>query len=349
MQVDIKKEIKAPCGVYLLFGEEDYLKRFYVGKLRQAVDPDSPFAVFDYLRFTPKDLESDRLRGALDTPPMGGDKKVIELCEFTLAEPKAPGRSAEIEALYDFLSAASGAADTVVILSIAADAFDYGTLGSGKRDKPSALYKKFDAVCKMVYLPHATERELCGWLMRHFAAEKIFASQPLAQKLIAIAGSDMMTLSGETEKLSAYLHANGRDTLTAEDVETVACANTASEPFGLSNAILARNADRALAMLREMEREQIPPMKAFAGVYSTYIDLYRIRGCMDAGMTAPDIAGKLKMNEYRLKIYMPAAARVPLAKLAAILDLMRDADLAIKSSGNDYGRLRRLVTEAVGT
>ncbi|MBQ7661590.1 MAG: DNA polymerase III subunit delta [Clostridia bacterium] len=346
MQVDIKKEIKAPLGVYVLFGEEDYLKRFYAGKLRQAVDEDSPFAVFNYLRFSPKDFEGDRLRAALDTPPMGGGKKVIELCEFSFAEPRAAGKSAETEALIEFLSAAAAAEDTVVILPLASDAFDYGTLG-GKHPKPSSLYKKLDAVCKMVYLPHATARELCGWILRHFAAEKIFAAQDVAAHLIEISGSDMMTLSGEIEKLSAYLHAQGRDTLTAQDVEAVACKNQTEEPFGLSNAILARDADRALKMLSVMEREETPPMKAFAGVYSTYIDLYRIRACMDAGQPAGEIATALKMNEYRVKIYMQAASRVPLQKLSAILDLMREADFAVKSSGNDYGRLRRLVLEAV--
>lgn len=345
MQVDIKKEIKSPCGVYILFGEEDYLKRFYAGKLRAVVDEDDPFAVFNHLCFSPKDLEGDSLHGVLDTPPMGGGKKVIELCEFNLAEVKA-GKSAQIDALLDFLGAAAAAEDTVVILSLADGAFDYGSLG-GKRPKPSALYKKLDAVCKMVYLPHAAPRELCGWLMRHFAAEKIFAPESVLQKLIDMSGADMMTLSGEVEKLSAYLHAGGRDTLTDEDVEAVACVNRAVEPYGLSNAILARDADRALSMLAAMEREQTPPMKAFAGIYSTYIDLYRVRACMDAGMPQTEIAGQLKMNEYRVKIYMQAASRVPLVKLSAILDLMRDADPAIKSSGGDYGRLRRLVLEAV--
>ena len=35
----IKKEYKTPSGVYILCGEEDYLKRFYAAGMREATRP----------------------------------------------------------------------------------------------------------------------------------------------------------------------------------------------------------------------------------------------------------------------------------------------------------------------
>ena len=40
-------------GCYLFCGEEDYLKRFYAAKIREALLADSPYALFNHVIFTP--------------------------------------------------------------------------------------------------------------------------------------------------------------------------------------------------------------------------------------------------------------------------------------------------------
>ena len=102
MEIDIKKEYKSPCGVYVLFGEEDYLKRFYAAKIRESVLADSPYAVFNHAIFTPKSFTSDAALDALMTPPVFDEKKLIELSEFNFTELKA----ADVEALLDFFETA---------------------------------------------------------------------------------------------------------------------------------------------------------------------------------------------------------------------------------------------------
>ena len=229
MEVEIKKEYKTPSGVYVLFGEEDYLKRFYAAKIREALLGDSPYALFNHVIFTPKNFTAD---------------------ERTLAH------------------------------------------------------------------------------------------------LVDVAGSDMSALAGEIEKLCVYLHAVGRDTLTAADIDLVTAATKELEPFALSGAVLDGDTDRALSILRTMEEKRVRPFSAFAGIYSTYIDLYRVRACLDAGLPVGEIAKKLKMHEYRTKLYAAAAKKTTSARLGVVLSLCREADLAIKSESSDYGRLRALVCEA---
>ena len=156
----------------------------------------------------------------------------------------------------------------------------------------------------------------------------------------------MMTLVGEIEKLCAYLHAHGRDTLEKKDVAYICCTAKELEPFALSNAVLAGKTDAALEILTLMEEKHIRPVIAFAGIYSTYIDLYRVKAAMDGGMYVPDIAKELKMNEYRAKIYAQAAKNSSLGRISHVLSLCRDADLLIKSETKDYGRLKALIAEA---
>lgn len=340
--IDIKKEAKTPCGAYLLFGEEDYLKRHYAGEIRRAVVGDSPYAPFNHILFSPDSFTAGAAADALATPPVFEEKKLIELCAFNFNELKA----AETTALCDFLEEAKNYDYAVILINIPSGALDYGIAKSGKISRPSALFKALDAAAKTAYFPRAGLRQLTAWADKHFGTEGIKAGEAELRALIGLAGSDMMTLAGEIEKLCAYLHTHGRSQLTEADIEAVCCETGQLEPFGLSNAILAGDPDGALAILCRMEEKRARPAAAFAGIYGTYIDLYRIRVCLDDGMRVPDIAKRLKMNEYRAKIYAAAAAKHSLDKISAVLSLCQEADLQIKSESSDFGRLETLVCEA---
>lgn len=341
-EVDIKKEYKTPSGVYILFGEEDYLKRFYAARIREGILGDSPYALFNHVVFAAKSFSADAAFDALATPPVFEEKKLIELTEFNFSELKA----AEVEAVVDFLSEAADYDHAVVLMNLADGALDYGTAKGTQIKKPSALYKKLEKAAKMAYLPRASQKDLVVWAGKHFAKDKIDADSFTLDLLVKQTGGDMMTLAGEIDKLCAYLHAHGRDTLEKQDVTYICCTTKDLEPFALSNAVLAGRTDEAMSILTLMEQKHIRPAVAFAGIYSTYIDLYRVRAAMDGGMIVSDIAKKLKMNEYRAKIYAAAAKSSSLTKISHVLSLCRDADLRIKSETKDYDRLKALVAEA---
>ncbi|MBQ8836355.1 MAG: DNA polymerase III subunit delta [Clostridia bacterium] len=341
-EVEIKKEYKDPNGVYILFGEEDYLKRFYASKIRESVLGDSPYALFNHTIFTSKEVTEDGLMDALATPPIGEDKKLIELTEFNFSELKA----AETEALLDFFEAAKSYDYAVVLMNVACGALDYGASKGSKITKPSALYKKLNAVAKCAYLPKASQRDLAVWAAKHFSKDSLSIETPAVYQLIEQCSSDMMTMAGEIDKLCAYMHASGRDTVTKDDIKNVCCETREVEPFALSNAVLAGKTDVALGILHLMEEKHIRPAIAFAGIYSTYIDLYRVKAALDSGVSMADLAKKLKMNEYRASIYANAARGTTLRKLSYMLELCRDNDLKIKSETSNYDRLKSLVCEA---
>lgn len=341
-EVDIKKEYKDPLGVYILFGEEDYLKRFYAAKIRESILGDSPYALFNHAIFTSKDFTEDALLDALATPPLGEDKKLIELTEFNFSELKA----AETEVLINVFEAAKEYDYAVILMNVASDALDYGTSKGAKITKPSALYKKLNAVAKCAYLPKASQRDLAVWAAKHFSKDSLEIETPAVYQLIEQCSSNMMTMAAEIEKLCAFMHMNGKTTVTKDDVKNVCCETREVEPFALSNAVLAGKTDAALDILNLMEEKHIRPAIAFAGIYSTYIDLYRIKAALDGGIAQNDLGAKLKMNEYRASIYANAARGTTLKKISHVLMLCRDNDLKIKSEASSYDRLRTLICEA---
>ena len=68
-------------GVYLFYGEEEYLKRRYLEKVRETLLTDDTDAVFNHVRIT--DGEIDRLGDELAGMPIFGSSggRLIELCD----------------------------------------------------------------------------------------------------------------------------------------------------------------------------------------------------------------------------------------------------------------------------
>ena len=78
---DFQSRLKAnnPEGWYIFAGEEDYLKRYYLGELRKCtLGEDSGFEVFNHVSFEAQDMELGALAEAIQSPPLMQDFKFIE-------------------------------------------------------------------------------------------------------------------------------------------------------------------------------------------------------------------------------------------------------------------------------
>ena len=69
---EFKARIKSGnlAGAYAFVGEEDYLKRFYLGELRSAIVTDEAFALFNHTVFDGEDVKLAALLDAVKSPPM---------------------------------------------------------------------------------------------------------------------------------------------------------------------------------------------------------------------------------------------------------------------------------------
>ena len=77
---ELKSRIKSNNlgGVYLFVGEEDYLKRHYLGELRRAAVTDETFSFFNHLILDGKEGSFAEVIDAMKAPPMMEDFKLIE-------------------------------------------------------------------------------------------------------------------------------------------------------------------------------------------------------------------------------------------------------------------------------
>ncbi|MBQ8350805.1 MAG: DNA polymerase III subunit delta [Clostridia bacterium] len=330
---ELKTKLKSgkPEGWYIFCGEENFLKRHYLGELRAAILTEPAFDAFNHLVMEGEKVDYGAIADAVKAPPMMAERKLVEwhLGDFSAM------REGDLEKLHALREEGKDYPETTVCFLVDAERLDVGNLPKRPSKLYTALSKDFSIVC----FEKSTEAALATWLDRHFKHEGINASPAVIRALLAQSGTGMDALSGEVTKLCCYLKANGRDTLTEEDVALVASRVTESDAFGLSNAILAGNADAAYACLRDMKLRKVEPAMAVSSVARIYSDLLTVAEFAAEGTPPAEIAAHMKMHEYKLSLYLKAAQGRGIDRLRAALSLCRRADIAAKTGAGADGYL----------
>ncbi len=330
-------------GVFVLCGEEGYLIRHYRDRAR-APFADDPAAAFNYAVIPYySSADADYIVGTAAAPPMmradGG-----KLVEITVESPDALSAS-DTDALIGALSDSSGYEGVTVLWCVTP-----GTLDLGTPKKRSDTYKKLvsaDGV-NVVYFPVTTAAQLRRWIERHFVHEGLAFDNDTADALLTISGTGMTALSNEIDKLTAYVKSHGGDRVTAADVGAVCCRVDSYDAFSLSNAILDGRQGDALDALDDERRRRTDPVVVSAGISRVITDILSVKLLAGKGASASEIASRLDMHAFKVKLYMRASRDRSVESIENALLCCSMADKQIKSSSGGYGALERLIA-AIGT
>lgn len=322
-------------GVYLLYGEEDYLKRFYAGRAQTlTLSGDETQAAFDSYVMGAAAPDLDALEEAVLALPLMGERVFIQY-RGGLGSLGTSGQKQLVEIL-----AKVDPAVAVCLLTPPAGGFDPGKPGRGK---PSALYKKLESVCTMVDLSAYPPGELKKWMGRRLAHFGVSLREDAADAMLHRCGRDMYILSGELDKLAAFSGAGGLSEIGPDQIELVTCAAGEEDAFALANAVLDGDRGRALSALSYYKKNQISAVAALASVSKAICDMLAVSRLAEAGYDQAGIAAALKMHTYRAGLYLSAVRGMEPARLAAAADRCREADILLKSTKLDYIALERVV------
>ena len=333
---EFRRKLKAPfSGAFLFFGEEEYLKQNSLESCRTLIDP-NPATSFNIQRFSAQsnDFSLRAVQDALLSPPFFAERKMIEVCDFNF-NAAAEGVLSDWEKLFE----ACTPDDTLLIISATAEEFDAGTV-----KRPSKLATRFGNLLTLVAFEKETPARLAGWIARHFAAEHILITPAQCHALLDRCGHSMFILSHEIAKLCGYIQAQGRDRLEEEDIRLVTSSYAETEEFAFSNRILEGDTAGAYALLADMKAKKERPELILSSISGVFSDMCRIAVLTEASMTAKDIAGRLKLHEYKVSLYQKAIRGRSAERLHEILRRCSEADLKIKNSSVDsYIVIERLI------
>lgn len=334
---DFRNLLKGSCaGHFFFFGPEDYLKSYAARSAREAVCPDEGLAPFNDVTIDFPDYSAGAFENALAAPPMMAERKFVLLKSFRMSELKP----SEAEDFFNVLEKYKDDTSNLTVVSFVPDGLDVGYLPK----RPSATLTRLCALGRAVAFDEVSPARLYAWVARHFQSEGLTVSAETARFVVDYCGRSMYTLSLEIGKLAAYVHAAGRQEVTADDVRYVAIPGEDCDSFALSNAVLGGDRREALRVLSVMKTRQVKPEYIFTELSRLYCDLYLVKELMQAGKGKADVAAVLKVHEYKAGLYMAAAQKADIARLARCVTLCADTDLSMKSFGRKgYEPLERLI------
>lgn len=243
-QVDyasLERALKAegPGRLYMLRGEEDYLRDKYLGVLRDMCVPEG-LDSFNYRRIQGPKLDLREFSEAVESMPFMGERTMIEVRDFDI------NRSGD----YDGAQFSSVLADIPAWATVAF-VFSPGYAPDG-RLTPVKNLRKLGVDAEFTAQEGSA---LVRWVVQHFRAAGKECDSDTAYHMLFVCGTLMNSLLPEIAKVAA--HAPGQQ-IRRQDIDEVALRLPETRVFDMTEALAARQYDRAAAVLTDLlaDREQ---------------------------------------------------------------------------------------------
>ena len=220
---------------YIFYGEESYLREYYLEELRKKLVPVG-FEEFNYHRLEGKDLTVQTLTEMAEAMPMLSERTLIVVTDFDIFKLGEEQREKLIGLLED-------------IPPYCCLVFVYDTVAYKPNKTMKKLCKAIGDHVQAVEFRAQDSSDLVAWIARRFRALDKEIDRQTAEYLIFTCGGLMTGLVPEIQKIGAY--AKGK-AITQKDIDDVADPVLSAEVFKLSDAVLQGNYDLAASILGDL-------------------------------------------------------------------------------------------------
>lgn len=269
-------------NVYLLCGEEAYLRNQYKKKLRDALAADGDTMNYSY--YEGKDINPRAVIDMAETLPFFADRRVLMIENSGFFKNKC-------EELADYMSVIPESTNFIFVET--------------EVDKRSRFYKEVKKVGRVVEFGTQKEDTLVKWILGMLKKENKNITRDTLQMFLTKTGSDMQMIKNELDKLAAYTE--GRDVITAEDVEEVCVTQTTNRIFDMVNAIAEGNQKKALELYEDLLSLKEPPMRILFLIARQFNQLYQVKLLTKEGLPSAEIAKQAGIVPFAMKKYQAQA------------------------------------------
>ncbi|MBQ3045807.1 MAG: DNA polymerase III subunit delta [Clostridia bacterium] len=322
----LKDKLKEnPVGVYLIYGEESYLKKTYTDKIVSKT-VDSAFEDFNFHTFDGKECTLSEVYESAEAVPMMAETKCVLVKDFPLDTLDENG----FEQLERVVR--ENPDDCALIFSFVA----YEPKGA-KWNKAVKLFEKYGYTVK---LDKKTSIELAKMLENGAKRRGRPFAKGVAQYLISCVGSDLNTLLNETEKVCAY--AQGEEVLKS-DVDAVCIKSLDAKVFDMIKDLTSGRFDSAFRKLSLLFEQREDEFQILGALIAQYSDIYRAKAAVKSGGRAEMIAGFYNYagKEFRLSNAARNGSSLSFENIGECIEILLQADTTLKSSALN----KRLVLE----
>lgn len=292
--------------VYLLFGEENYLKRQYKMKLKKALvlEDDS----MNYRYQEGKDISQKEIIDLAETLPFFADRRLILLENTGFFK-----NSSE-----DIAEYMKQIPETTVFVFVEEEI-----------DKRSKMYKAVQKSGSAIEFVRQSNDILQRWILSRVKKEKKNITNAAMQMFLTKTGDDMENIDSELEKLFSYTLLN--DTIDIKDVEAICTGQITNHIFDMVNAISEQNQKKALQLYFDLLALKEPPMRILFLILRQFHILLLIKDLKTKGKDQKEIASKVKIPEFAVRRNLAQVREFSFEQLQAALEDGLHAETDIKT------------------
>ena len=291
---------------YLLYGEEAYLKQQYKHNLVKALNPDGDTMNFSH--YEGKGVDVKQLIDLCETMPFFADRRVILLEDTGFFKNKSEELADYMKELPDYLC-------MVFVES--------------EVDKRNRMYKAVKACGTIAEFARQDEKTLMRWAAGILGKAGKKITQRDMELLLTKTGTDMGNLRMELEKLICYTE--GRDVVTAEDIEEICTTQTTNRIFDMVRAVTEKNQKRALDLYYDLLTLKEPPMRILFLLAKQYRQLLQVKQFAEAGLAQPEMASRLGVPSFAVRNIASCARAYTISELEQAIKDFVDAEESVKT------------------
>lgn len=291
--------------LYLLYGEEAYLRKQYRDRLKSAVIGEDSM---NYYYHEGKDVVTGEIIDLSETMPFFAERRLIVLENSGLF--KSGG-----EELAGYLAQLP---ETTYFVFVETEV-----------DKRSKLYKTVQSKGYAAEFSIQEEATLKKWILGMVKKEGKNISASALDYLIEKTGSDMENIRKETEKLFCYCLK--KESIEAADIEEICTKRISSHIFDMVGAIAQKRQKQALTLYYDLLALKEPPMRILFLIARQFNLLMQVKELKKKGFSNKVIGEKVGLPGFIAGKYVSQAEKFRREDLREAVEACVEAEEAIKT------------------
>lgn len=292
--------------VYLLYGEEAYLRCQYRDRLKVALSVSGD--TMNVSHYTGKDVNPGEIIDLAETLPFFADRRLIILEDTGFLKNGC-------DALVEYIK---GMPESTCIIFV-----------EESIDKRGRLYKSIKDSGRAVEFARQEEAVLKKWILGQIKKENLQISESALQLFLQRTGNDMENISKELEKLLCYTLQ--KDAITVADVEAVCTVQTTNRIFEMIAAVAQKQQSTALQLYYDLLTLREPPMRILFLLARQFNLLMQVKQLRSEGVSPPIIAEKTGLHSFVVQKYIAQASRLSEKTLRDAVEECVELETAVKT------------------
>lgn len=304
---NIKEHIKNRqfSQIYLLHGSENYLKKLYVDKLKNAlIDKED---TMNYSYYEGKGIQVSDIIEVSETLPFFSERRVLVI-----------ENSGFFKTQSDLADYVKKIPETSCLLFLETEI-----------DKRNRLYKTVKEIGTISEMNGMDEKNIKLWIASILQKDHKKITEDTVLYLLNKTGMDMENISNELEKLICYVY--DRDVITIKDIDEISTTQISSKIFLMIDYIAGKKQDEALELYYDLLALKEKPMTILYLITRHYNHLIQVKALYELGHNHINISQKTGLPSFAIGKYIGQGHNLTISKLKDVVQMCIDMEEQVKT------------------